>query len=325
MTEKFPGLKLQVDPPILVALIPGNWLLKRTTPSWRIKDPTEGFQRRVDEDRAKQIAVTVLDAGRTFPNAIVLATNLQKVECTESTVAFPPDIKLLVVDGQHRLWAQKFSKNIAKYCCLVHLGLTEKEMAQLFVEINDNQKRVPSSLRWDLVRLVRKEDDPYGVRAVDLIYDLNNENRSPLFQRIDLTGEQYEISLKQGSLAPEVRSLVSKRGRGLYDLPYGTQIKILSGFISAVRELDPDGWDNTSGPVYKARVIIALLRLMPDISDREAATNNRDMADMNARIFLKYLQKIDLKTLAPEKIRGQQGSAGMRAIYLTLRRQVLGR
>lgn len=322
MPRKFPGLKLQDEPAIWVAVISGRWLLERTTPSWRIEDPVSGFQRRVDQDRAKEIATTVLDAGRTFPNAIVLATNVQHIDNHDCIIEFPEKVKFLVVDGQHRLWAQHFSKVAINYCCLIHLGLTEKEMAQLFVEINDNQKRVPSSLRWDLVRLVRREDDPNGVRAVDLLYDLNNIKSSPLFQRIDLTGEQKEISIKQGSLAPPIKSLVSKRGSGLFDVPYDLQLKVLIAFFSSIRELDSDGWDNANGRLYKARVLRALLRLLMDILEKEVHKGGATIAGMTARKFLAYINRIDLGSLDPDEIRGQQGAAGVKAIYDTIRGQV---
>ncbi len=317
MPYRYPGLELQNQPKILVGVIPGNWLLARTTPSWRISDPEKGFQRRVNQDRAREIATAVLDQGRTFPNAIVLATNSLKVSCKEATITFPDTIRLLVVDGQHRLWAQKFANVEARYCCLIHVGLTEQEMAELFVEINDNQKRVPSSLRWDLVRLVRANDDPDGVRAVDLIYDLNGDLRSPLYQRVDLTGEQREISLKQGSLAPAIKSLVSRRGR-LHGITYEDQYEILIRFFSAVRERDADGWDNATGAFYKARVIRALLRLLPDIIDAEET----EPSGISARVYLDYLRLIDLSSLDADRIRGQQGSAGMRAIYDTLCGQI---
>lgn len=318
MSHRYPGLELQGHPKIFVGVIPGRWLLTRTTPSWRIDDPEKGFQRRVNQERAREIATAVLNQGRTFPNAIVLATNSLRVTCEDSVISFPDKVKFLVVDGQHRLWAQKFATVEARYCCMIHVGLTEEEMAELFVEINDNQKRVPSSLRWDLVRLVRAEDDPDGVRAVDLIYELNTDRRSPLYQRVDLTGEQREISLKQGSLAPSIKSLLSRRGQPLHDLAYDDQLEILIRFFSAIRERDADGWDNATGPLYKARVIRALLRLLPDI----IAAEGKSGSQVSARVYLEYLRLIDLSSLDQEKIRGQQGSAGVRAIYDTLVEQV---
>ena len=71
-----PGFLLQKDPTIIFATLPGTWLLQHTTPSWRYSNPEEGFQRMVDTKRARDIALAVLDQHRTFPNAIVLATDV---------------------------------------------------------------------------------------------------------------------------------------------------------------------------------------------------------------------------------------------------------
>lgn len=318
MAHDFRGLFLQEEPAIFVVNLLGSWLLQRTTPSWRIEDPVTGFQRRVSEERARSIAVAVLDQGRTFPNAIVLATDNHRVSISRGVVSFPQRIKFLVVDGQHRLWAQHFSARDSLYCCMVHVGLSEEDMARLFVEINDTQKRVPSSLRWDLVRLVRDEKDPHGVRAVDLVYDLTTEMQSPLFQRVDLTGEQHVITLKQGSLAPSIKSLVSKKTSPLADESYENQLSTLQRYFSAIRELDADGWDRSDGPLYKARVLRALLRLLPDILIHMRESD----LEPTAHGFLEYIELIDLNSLDPEIIRGQQGGAGIKAIYNTIHDQV---
>ena len=144
MPKEFSCVAVQNDPQILTAIIPGLWLLKNTTPTWRIKDPKSGFQRMVNEDRAKAIAVAVLDQQRTFPNAIVLATNIKVDNPLQGKVTLPDKVRFLVVDGQHRLWAQNFSKYEAPYICVIHFGLKEREMAELFIEINDNQN--PASI-----------------------------------------------------------------------------------------------------------------------------------------------------------------------------------
>ncbi|MFQ5870201.1 MAG: DGQHR domain-containing protein [Candidatus Zixiibacteriota bacterium] len=171
-TLKVKGFVLQQEPQIYLTALPGRELLKRCTPKWRIKNPKKGFQRVVKEERAKEIAVAVLDQSRTFPNAIVLATNVSSFPLNNGTLNIPQKTMFLVVDGQHRLWSQNFSSYDATYGCVIHMGLTEVDMARLFLEINDNQKRVPSSLRWDLVRLVRPEDDPYAIEASELVWDL---------------------------------------------------------------------------------------------------------------------------------------------------------
>jgi len=318
--ESFPCIRLQESPEILIAAIPGRWLLKKTTPSWRIKKPTLGFQRMVSEERARAIAVAVLDQRRSFPNSIVLATDSTSARLDGTKVIFPKAIRFLVVDGQHRLWAQKFSTYPAQYSCVVHLGLSEKDMAALFVEINDNQKRVPSSLRWDLVRLVRPEDDPNAIRAADLVYELATTRDSARYQRVDLTGEQPKIELKQGSVAPAIKRAISTPRSKLKEEGYEVQLKAITDYIAAMRECDADGWDKGTSPLYSNRVFRAAFRLLPDILTKL----DQSPSKVNANDFFGFLSKIKLSTLDLAKIRAQQGTAGIKAIYLTLRKQVLG-
>lgn len=315
---RVPGFELQAEPLIYLTVLAGSWLLEHSTPSWRIKDPKKGFQRVVKDERARKIAIEVLNQQRTFPNAIVLATNREAFAQTNGHLDVPSDVRLLVVDGQHRLWAQKFSSYQARYACVIHMGLSEAEMARLFLEINDNQKRVPSSLRWDLVRLVRPEDEPHAIAAAELIWELANERSSPLYQRVDLTGEQKEISLKQGSLAPEIKTLVSMKPPGLKDLPFDTQYEILVRYLTAIRALDPDGWRAASSPFYGARVLRVLLRLLPLLIRKVA----HDPAKIQTTEYKKHLDRIERETLSPDAIRAAQGSAGMKQIFELLREQL---
>ncbi len=288
-----------------LAVIPGRWLFSRTTPSWRIENPEEGFQRIVSERRARKIAGAVLDQRRTFPNAIVLATDRKDVTIENCQLVLPQRIRFLVVDGQHRLYAQKYSSNEADFACVIHVGLLEVDMAELFVEINDNQTRVPSSLRWDLVRLVRPEDDPTGVRAVDLIKGLNNEDESPLFQRIDMTGEQPQITIKQGSLAPEIRTLLRKN-TVMSSEGYDVQLDVLTKFFAAIREREPRGWRKARGPLYRARVIRALLKLLPMVLQRINKPGER----IKAKDFYAFIGRIDLEALSDDKVRAKQSYRG---------------
>jgi DGQHR domain-containing protein len=319
-TEKVaPALQLQTSPPVYVIVISGEWLLKHTTPSWRIKDPIKGFQRIVNEARARQIARTVLDQERAFPNAITLATDIKDFKRSGTDIVLPSKAKFLVVDGQHRLWAQTFSDKDGQYVCIIHLNKTEREMAQLFLEINDNQRRVPSSLRWDLVRLVRPTGDEAGVMAADLVYELANREDSPFYFSIDLTGEQKDVSIKQGSLAPEIKTLVGKikKVRKPEDPTFEEYASLLIRFFSAVRSLNPQGWGDTSSTYYKARVLRALIRVLADI-----ALNAGSLDQLTAPFLLRELQKIDPTTLSDDRVRAAQGSAGVTDLYQEMKSQV---
>ena len=314
------GLLLQETPRVFLASVDGQWLLRHTTPSWRARDPEVGFQRIVKEERARQIAVAVLDQRRTFPNAIVLATDATSIRLRGAVLEIPDGIRLLVVDGQHRLWAQRFSKFSAKYACVIHVGLTEVDMARLFIEINDNQRRVPSSLRWDLVRLVRPEEREHDVIAAELVFSLATEKQSPLYQRIDLTGEQKEIALKQGSIAPEIRRLLSRKDSPIRELDFQTQLDVLIGYLVAARSVDPDGWSAATSPLQKARVLRALLRLLPDVIE-STGTAASTVTPSEVR---EVLLRLDVDALATDRIRAVQGSAGISSIEDELRTQLFG-
>lgn len=311
------AILLQDFPPVYVTVLPGTWLLKHTTPSWRIKDPMKGFQRIVRQDRAKQIAYTVLDEGRTFPNAITLATNVKNFKRVGDRILIPERVKFLVVDGQHRLWAQTFSDNDGQYACIIHLNKTEKEMAELFLEINDNQRRVPSSLRWDLVRLVRPKGDEAAITASELVFELATRKDSPFWYAIDLTGEKKDVSIKQGSLAPEIKTLVGKTKKA-HNPIFEDYVSLLIRFFSAVRSLDPQGWGDPSSTFYKARILRALVRVLTDI-----VIKAKSLDDITAESLLGQLKKIDPATLSEERVRTAQGAAGVTQLYQEMKDQVL--
>jgi DGQHR domain-containing protein len=231
----------------------------------------------------------------------------------------PKSAKFLVVDGQHRLWAQKFSQIEGTYPCIIHMDRTEEQMAALFLEINDNQRRVPSSLRWDLVRLVRSDDQATAMTA-DIVYELAQRKESPFYDvGIDLTGEKKELTIKQGSLAPEIRTLVNrnlKRKGGTTD--FEDYLGLLIRFFVAIRSLDPDGWGSTDSTFFKARVLRALIRVLSDMLGKMT------LDQLTTERMRTMLLRIDKATLSEEAVRKAQGSAGVQDLYQQMRIQVLG-
>lgn len=313
------GLVLHEAPDVYLTALPGPWLLEHSTPSWRIEDPHKGFQRIVKEHRAKEIAHTVLDTHRTFPNAITLATTAKKFRFDGHQLEMPASAKFLVVDGQHRLWAQYYSEVSGTYPCVIHMDRTEQQMAALFLEINDTQKRVPSSLRWDLYRLVRTEDQSKLLTA-DIVYELATRKESPFYSvGIDLTGERQEVTIKQGSLAPEIKKLVSshlkRHGDDLEDY-----VALFIRFFVAIRSLDPEGWGNPEeSTFFQARVLRALIRVLSDILATTA-----QLSDLTTEKLRKRLSRIDRATLSKAEVRRIQGSAGVQDLYKQMREQVVG-
>jgi DGQHR domain-containing protein len=312
------GIVLRDEPQVYLAAVNGRWLLNHSTPSWRMDDPQQGFQRIVKEQRAKEIARTVLDTQRTFPNAITLATKAKSFRVSDGTLHLPSNAKFLVVDGQHRLWAQRYSETEGVYPCIIHMDRTEQQMAALFLEINDNQRRVPSSLRWDLVRLVRSDDRATAMTA-DIVYDLAERKESPFYAGIDLTGEKKELTIKQGSLAPEIKTLINRhlKKKGT-EANFDDYVNLFIRFFVAIRSLDPEGWGSTDSTFYKARVLRALIRVLSDMTARIS------LEQLTAERMRDMLLRIDRSTLSDEAVRKAQGSAGVQDLYEQMRNQVLG-
>lgn len=309
------GIVLHQQPDVYVTALPGPWLLAHSTPSWRIDDPQKGFQRIVKEQRAKEIARTVLDTNRTFPNAITLATTAKNFKVTDQTLELPPNAKFLVVDGQHRLWAQHYSKVAGTYPCIIHMDRTEQQMAALFLEINDNQRRVPSSLRWDLVRLVRSEDQSTAITA-DIVFELATRRESPFNSvGIDLTGEKKSLTIKQGSLAPEIKKLVGRHLKKT-GAEFEEYLGLLIRFFVAIRSLDPEGWGDSQSTFFKARVLRALLRVLSDM------LGTTTIGALTTERLRGQLSKIDQSTLSEPEVRRMQGSAGVQDLYTLMHKQV---
>jgi DGQHR domain-containing protein len=313
-----PALLLQNNPAVYVVALPGHWLLAHTTPSWRFKDPIDGFQRIVNESRSRAIARTVLDNDRTFPNAITLASKVKSFSFDGQNLTLPDKTLMLVVDGQHRLWAQKFSNKETHYACIVHLDKSDKQMAELFLEINDNQKRVPSSLRWDLVRLVQPDGDEAAIMASELVFELVERKDSPFYYAIDLTGEQKDVSIKQGSLAPEIKTLITRTKKIHPNLGFENYAGLLIRFFTAVKSLNPAGWGDTDSTFYKARILRALLRVLTELVMKSTSP-----AIISTPEFLMLLKKIDPLTLTPEVVRAAQGSAGVTDLFQAMLKQVV--
>ena len=160
------------------------------------------------------------------------------------------------------------------------------EMAELFLEINANQRRVPSSLRWDLYRLVRGEDqDQATVMTSDIVYALATYDDSPFAaeQQIDLTGEDTErrsLTIRQGSLAPEIRTLLRRHLKKAPDRGFEDYLTLFVRFFTAIRSLNPDEWDEAKSPFFRARVLRAMIRVLDKIDAKHGnrSTNNTKIA-----------------------------------------------
>ncbi|MCB2074987.1 MAG: DGQHR domain-containing protein [Novosphingobium sp.] len=149
----------------------------------RKEDPKRGFQRTLDERRAKEIARYIDDENGTIPNSIVLSAqpeaNLKIVgrgktlEFTNTPGAF------LILDGQHRVYGFSMARTRLRVPVVIYNGLSRKEETRLFIDINTKQKPVPSQLLLDIKHLADIETE--SEEALRNIFDrFDTDKRSAL-------------------------------------------------------------------------------------------------------------------------------------------------
>ncbi len=271
------------------------------------------YQRRVDEGRVKVIKKYIRDTilneknGQSvaviFPTAMLLAASSTgektlKIDddCEMDEVIYQSD-GFYIVDGQHRLFSMKAlydeinnglfktdeDKYIIKYLesyrfnCNILLNYDLWEQAQVFADVNFNQKKVSTSLYYSIYGM-NYPTNPSDLKrnylyiTHQLVMVLNTHDLSPLKGFVKMLGNGNGF-ISQAFIADNLmRNIKSPRGIWYVD-PYNMKvppvyrymtIELLS-YFSAVSKVFYKYWP-TSGElksiICKTTGIGALLRLM---------------------------------------------------------------
>lgn len=224
-------------------------------------------QRPLNVRRINGIRAYILD-GNTFFNSFIINwtdKNFKPVyKSGQITLPIVPNAAQ-VIDGQHRIAgleaAIEVNEEIGEQELLVTMciGLSTAEAAQIFLNINTEQKPVPKSLVFDLFGEVF-DDSEHGVnRAADLARDLNDDPGSPLYSLIKFPGAargQGNIELStfvsalKDHLHPKTGTFYVYRLRD-----YDKQKASIWNFFQAIRDYytEAKAWGITSkNPFLKA-------------------------------------------------------------------------
>jgi DGQHR domain-containing protein len=143
--------------------LPSRVLARTCFVTTRAEDPIKGFQRTLDEHRAREIA-TYIDKGfGTIPTSIVLSAqkdaNLRVVNRGKGIEFSDAPKAFLILDGQHRVYGFTFAKSELRVPVVIYNDLTRQDETRLFIDINTKQKPVPNALLLDIKRLAEIESD----------------------------------------------------------------------------------------------------------------------------------------------------------------------
>ncbi len=197
---KVPAFKMPYGKGIMYSfLIDPRELIKFSYVARRERGSEKYYQRIIKKDRLGKIR-EYLNQGGKFPNNIIISfdeffkdkikfnknnqiTEGNLNECEFGILEFPKDYRSCwIVDGQHRLFSYINSEIKGLIQVSAFEGLNLGEQGKIFLDINKNQKPVPTDLVWDLSgELMPDSEDGIISRTVKY---LNYEFKSPLFHKI---------------------------------------------------------------------------------------------------------------------------------------------
>lgn len=170
----------------------------------RGKDDEEGaVQRILSRQRITAIKNFILEGNMFFNTFILNWTNAEmKPVFANDTISVPiAPSAAQTIDGQHRLAglqeAIKDNAAIGEQEILVTfcIGLSTRDAALIFVNINSEQKPVPKSLIYDLFGEIDDNANHSINRATDIAEDLNKNEASPYYGAIKFPGQARGVGI----------------------------------------------------------------------------------------------------------------------------------
>ena len=162
--------------------MPSDVLAKTCTVDTHEADPIAGFQRRLDEPRAQDIA-DYIDNGGTIPGSIVLSAqpeaHLEYIRPTRTLRFRSAPGAFLILDGQHRVFGFQKAKAKLRVPVVIYNDLSKAQEARLFMDINTKQRPVPNELLLAIKRLAQTETNEEATLK-DIFDSFDKESDSPL-------------------------------------------------------------------------------------------------------------------------------------------------
>lgn len=230
----------------------------------RGRDKEEGaVQRVLNRSRIASIKQYVID-GNMFINTFVLNWTDKKITPSfeNGVVSFPLVFSAAqLIDGQHRLEglkeAMKIEPQIGSKKVLVSMviGLSTKEAAKIFININSEQKPVPKSLIFDLYGITEDDKNFAITRAGDIARELNENIESPYYNLVKYPGHpRGKGKIDLSTIVSTLKKYVDIDGKlnenNIRDLNFQSQIII--NYFSALKFFwdKEDLWNNATQNVF---------------------------------------------------------------------------
>lgn len=243
----------------------------------RFDNPQEGFQRRLDKKRAKEIAAYVDEGLGTIPSAVILSAQPDanfSVTGRGKTVRFSQIPQaFLVLDGQHRVYGYSLASTSMRVPVVIYNGLTREQEVKLFIDINTKQRPVSNELLLDIKRLASYETP--GEKLLGQLFDEFNTNPDSVLQGWLSPAEKQPGKVSRVTFNTAVRPALSKFSQQDSVSVFET----LNAFLAAVRQHMTERQITES--FVEPTVFKALLDIFPRVARIVIDRNGEEFDDSN--------------------------------------------
>ena len=244
--------------------MPSDVLAKTCTVETRFKNPIEGFQRKLDEKRAQEIADYINAGFGTIPTSIILSAQADAQLTYSSRTQVLGFNKVpaafLILDGQHRVYGFHKANEIVRVPVVIYNGLNRSEEARLFIDINTKQRPVPNELLLDIQRLANSEKQE-EVLMHDVFDLLNSNPNSPMLGLMS-PSERSRGKISRVTFKAAMSPISTFLDDADADFVYGVLSAYLHVWLGVLRENDASQ-NATNSTLFRG-----LLLLLPRIADR---------------------------------------------------------
>jgi DNA sulfur modification protein DndB len=231
----------------------------------------KAYQRMINKKRIEQIG-KFINNGNSFPNNIILSfrrppefsfgkklkkrtefksnkKSKKEKEIIYGTLKFPPYYGCAwIIDGQHRLYGYSKSEHAADHTIpvIAFESLNVRDQANLFVDINQEQKSVNKNLLWDLYPDIyegSEDEEQQILRAISLVAKKLNYDKDSVFNNhiqipSILTKSKGEFNLTLTNICEGIKDnrLIIEKEKLLFKENYEETVNFTTEIIKAYFE-----------------------------------------------------------------------------------------
>jgi len=257
--------------------MPADVLARTCFVTTRDEDPSLGFQRLLNEQRAQQIADYIDSGFGTIPTSVVLSAQESsnfEYSVRNKTVNFKDfPHSFLILDGQHRVYGFRKARSDLRIPVVIYNDLKRVDETRLFIDINTTQKPVPNELLLDIRSLAEYQDD--AETRMGEIFDLfDTEPGSPLLGRMSPRARKKNLISRVtfNSAIKPLLSLFSEAAPArIYDI-------LSAYYLSVMRQINQHGLtvDITNPVAFRGVTMI-----FPDVAQRVNDIHGSEYSDSN--------------------------------------------